>query len=731
MGGKSMMVAGRQLPETWGRIWEVITRLPTARMSLWLFVLPLLLLLPYLNSFAYPVGDAAYSDLTISHYPNLYYLKAALRTWKEIPLWSSTILSGYPFGANPLSGLWYPFGWILLVLPLPMGFNFLVGLHLIWGGLGLYLLMRREGIGRIGALFAGISFSMLPKLFSHYGAGHLTLLFAISWTPLLLWIHVTNFQFKIKGISAIIKPGLILALIFLADVRWGAFAAVLYWGYSLAHRESSWKRQIFTIAEQTILALLLSAPLILPLIEFSLLSTRTSLNPAEVLKYSLPIGNLLGLIFPGIGGNHEWMLYAGGIVLILALAAIILKNENYNNGFWIAVLLLSLGLALGSQVPGMEYLAKVPFVSLLRVPSRSLFLVGLSLAALSGIGLEKILDRTYMVSIKQLNLSLFALIVFAIVLGAGVYIIDGSLPIEIMWGAGILFLGIVWIELRFITRLRFQVWIVGLFLIGLLDLAYVDLSSFQGKSTEDVFREGAAAAQYLSSQPGEFRTYSPSYAIPQHTAVRYGLELSDGVDPLQLASYANFMESATGVPRTGYSVTIPPFQNGDPKIDNAGYSPDAVRLGLLNVGYVVSDFALNYIEGLTFEGQYGDTYIYKNANKMPRVWVEMNDKNLNPIIKPAEIITRRANKISISAEGPGLLVASEIDYPGWDVWVDGEKKEIETVVGLLRAVKLEAGAHEILFSFQPTSVYLGMALFIGGLFYLLAVSINPKYATKN
>jgi hypothetical protein len=690
-----------------------------------LFVLPFLLLLPSLNSFPYPTADATYSDLTISHYPNVYFLKESITNWREIPLWSSTILSGYPFAANPLAGLWYPVGWLLLITPLPLGFNFLVGLHLIWGGIGLYLLMRREGIGHIAALFAGISFAMLPKLFSHYGAGHLTLLFAVPWTPWLLWSQLADYKLNVKGRSISVMPGLILALIYLADIRWGAFATILWWVYSIAHRKVSWRKQIFSIIGQTTLALLLSAPLILPLIEYSLLSTRSGLNSGEVLAYSLPAGNLLGLIFPGINGYHEWVLYSGGIVFILAISAIILKNDRIKGVFWGGVFLASLVIALGSQIPGLEFLTRIPFVSLLRAPSRSLFLAGLSLAALSGYGLEKILNRSTKEPSRQLNLVLFSLIAFSLILAAGIYLIEGSLPSGILWGGIMFSIGVLWIELRFKTRLRFEIWIVGLFLIGLVDLGMVDMNSFQGRSAEEVYSEREAIAQYISAQPGEFRTYSPSYSIPQQTAVRYGLELTDGVDPLQMEAYAKFMELASGVPRTGYSVTIPPFENGDPKVDNAGYSPDAEKLGLLNVGYVITDYDLN-VNGLTFEKQFDEAYVYKNEFQMPRAWVEMKDVNMVSIVMPAEILDRSANRLMISAEGPGLLVVSEINYPGWVVWVDGEKREIDTAAGVLRAVKLDAGKHEVYFAFQPGSLLMGLVLSMGCLFIIVLIFINQK-----
>jgi hypothetical protein len=678
-----------------------------------------------MNSFPYPGADAAYSDLSISHYPNVYFLKETISTWQEIPLWSSTILSGYPFAANPLAGLWYPISWLLLMTPLPLGFNLLVGLHLIWGGIGLYLLMRQEGIGHYAALFAGISFAMLPKMFSHYGAGHLTLLFAVPWTPWLLWSQIADYKINVKGRSISLLPGLILALIYLADIRWGAFATLLWCVYSIAHRKVSWRKQIFSIGSQTILALLLSAPLVLPLIEYSFLSTRSGMNPGEVLLYSLPVEKLIGLIFPGIDGNHEWVLYSGGIVFILAISAVILKNDRIKGAFWGGVFLVSLVIASGSQIPGSDFLTRIPFVSLLRVPSRSLFLAGLSLAALSGYGLEKLLDKSTQGPSKLLNLVLFALVAFSIILVAGIYLIEGTLPSGIIWGGLILAIGGFWIQLRFKTSIRIEVWIVGLFLVGLVDLGMVNMNSFEGRPAEEVFSERESVAQYLTAQPGEFRTYSPSYSVPQQTAARYGLELADGVDPLQMEVYAEFMESASGVPRTGYSVTMPPFKTGDPKVDNAEYFPDAEKLGLLNVGYVVADYELN-VQGLTFDKQFGEVKIYRNQLQMPRAWIQANDVNVVSPVKTVEIVDRRPNSMLISAEGPGMLVVSELNYPGWAVSVDGEKREIETAAGVLRAVRLDAGGHEVKFIYKPTSLLIGLVLCIGGIFSMVLFSSKSK-----
>ena len=76
--------------------------------------------------------NAQYSDLTITHWPAFAYTRDQLQATGQIPLWRSSILSGTPFAADPLSGLFYPPHWIAFVpsVPLSLAFNLLMVFHL-------------------------------------------------------------------------------------------------------------------------------------------------------------------------------------------------------------------------------------------------------------------------------------------------------------------------------------------------------------------------------------------------------------------------------------------------------------------------------------------------------------------------------------------------------------------------------------------------------------------------
>jgi hypothetical protein len=152
-------------------------------------------------------------------------------------------------------------------------------------------------------------------------------------------------------------------------------------------------------------------------------------------------------------------------------------------------------------------------------------------------------------------------------------------------------------------------------LLVTLDLLVVDFTLIETRSPEEVFAPGDAAARWLAEQPGRFRVYSPSYSLPQQVAERYGLELADGVDPLQLQAYAEYLTRAAGLEKQqGYSVTLPPFPEGSEiRTALADASPNTEMLGQLGVRYVAAAFPIAH-ERLDFVRRFDDVYVYRNSD---------------------------------------------------------------------------------------------------------------------
>jgi membrane protein YfhO len=78
----------------------------------------------------------------------------------------------------------------------------------------------------------------------------------------------------------------------------------------------------------------------------------------------------------------------------------------------------------------------------------------------------------------------------------------------------------------------------------------------------------------------------------------------------------------------------------------------------------------------------------------------------------ARITRYEPERVSISAGArrPGMLVLSDLDYPGWKAKVDGRDVPVERVDYAFRGVPLAAGSHRVEFRYEPLSWRLGWIL---------------------
>ena len=83
-----------------------------------------------------------------------------------------------------------------------------------------------------------------------------------------------------------------------------------------------------------------------------------------------------------------------------------------------------------------------------------------------------------------------------------------------------------------------------------------------------------------------------------------------------------------------------------------------------------------------------------------------------------------ANRLTYEVNSPegGVVVFSEIYYPGWQAFIDGEEVEVGRTDYILRALQVPAGKHEVLMTFDPVSLhttetiaYIALALLLLGI----------------
>lgn len=707
-----------------------------------LFLLPVGILIPHINDFIF-LPSSQYSDIVITHYPNGIFLQKSIRFLGEIPLWSNTILSGYPFVANPLSGLHYPPGWLALLFPLPLGFNISLIIHIILGGVGVYFLARREGLATQTALFSGLIFESLPKIYSHVGAGHLTLVYAVCWTPWLLVCEGLSYNQKILRY---ILPGALIGVIALADIRWTAYALIIWLFYSLRLSRLLGYGQILSIRGKinqskewfvrilanSAFSLCIASPLLLPLAQFIGLSTRGQLTADDNLILSLPPSQLIGLMFPNIGGPAEWIVYPGVVTIELVIFGLFVRSIRIRSRFWVGIIIVSLVLSLGSYIPYLSSIFSIPGLNLLRVPPRIIFLTGLAFSITAGISFQGLLNfrKEYENCRKNYqDLAIFALTLFTVLLAVSVwFLVQNKLArIQFGWGAVFTIIFMIIYLLWKKQKLSEKILIVLVTSACLIDLIGVNALSLVFYPASNILSQGEKTAKFLSMREDldPYRIYSPSYSLPQQTAVHYGFELTDGIDPLQINAYTRYMQYATGVQGSGYSVTIPPFANGTPATDNRGYIPDANKLGLLNVKYAVSEYPIIKSK-LTLLARVDKTWIYENPLVLPRAWMQKEENPIGENFVSVSEIRIGLNEIQLRAKGPGLLVLSEIYYPGWEVTIDDKPGQISLVGGLLRGVSLSEGIHHVSMEFRPVLFFVGLMISLLAWIFLLIIALLWK-----
>ncbi len=691
-----------------------------------LLVIPLAFAIYLRGEFAYPVrGD--YSDLAISHLPNAEFLRDSLLRG-EIPLWSPLLFGGYPFAANPLSGLHYPFGWLVLLFDLPLGFNLVAALHLAAAGLGMFLFLRREDLSSWPALAAAMAFQAMPKLMAHYAAGHLTLFYAVCLTPWLLWSEDRRSESRRQVLRQIL-PGIFLGLIVLADIRWAPYAALLWLAYALRGwliqrrnaGASNFLRWLGGLGLAGLVGAILSAPLWLPLLEYIPLTTRAAMTATERIGISLPPANLLGLFIPSMGSYAEWELYAGALLWLLLIFTLAVPTLRRQVWFWLVVLAVSLVAAFGEAIPGYLALSSLPGFSLLRVPTRSLFLCGLAFAALTGFALEYLLQN----KVEQKPEPVFFMVPFAafpLLIAGGMIFYLGGYSLPFLWGGAAMLIGLFAILALERRWLPVGTGLGLLVLLMIIEMIGTDASSIALKKPAEVLDQDTELLARIAPKAGEYyRIYSPSFSLSQAVAAQKGVELVEGIDPMQLKSYVAWFGQASGVPMEGYSVTLPPLENGEPLLDNAGFTPDARLLGLLNTKYVLAAFPLR-ANDLVWIDQVGEVQIYENMAYRERAWVEED----NGEIGVASILEYRTNRVVLSATGAGTLVLSDVFYPGWQAQVDGKPVAIQLYHNLLRSVALGSGEHQIVFTFRPVLVSIGWGCGLAGWLLILILALRQR-----
>lgn len=699
------------------------------------------------DSYVYRPGSK-YSDLTITFWPNIYFIQQSIKNFHQLPLWRTLIFSGSPFDSDPQSGLWYPLNILFLFLPASLGFNFLFLTHFLIAGMGMWFWSKELRISSIGGLINALAFSFSPKIFAHLGFGHIGLYYAAAYIP---WILLTAYLSARGSQKHIYLFGIIFGLQIITSPQLAIYTGLVSGIYGVVYGFLYQKEQgninrlllpVYRLAIGSCLALSISAVQWVPMMRFAMMSGRQGMSLEETSISSLPFSYLAGLLLANHNGYMEYMLYMSISVLVLACFGF----SGRQGKFWWGVFFTSLIYSLGANTPVYQFINRIftPF-TWLRSPARIMFIPIAGITLLAGFGFDRLFEGFHTRFHKKINLALFSTGIFAFLFFVGYWIIFGK-PAENLFAFGLI-VPICMLIIGLCINEKLSRTKAGIFfgLMVLIDLWIVDGTLVEGRSRDTVFQDTGLGSYLVDiSKASLFRVYSPSYSLSRQIGALDNLESADGVDPLYLASYDQFMQVASGVKRKNYEVTIPAMEGGgDITTINRPATMDLKLLGLLNVCYVAAEFSIQQ-KGLEQAGRFDSTYLYKNEFCLPRAYFADRVVRVNSLSEAMtklqnndefKVATVESNKnivynvprnysfqwkkytpneieVNVFTDTSSFLILSEIFHPDWRAEVDQYDVPLYKTNGVVSGISLDQGQHTVRLIYCPVITYLSVCISI-------------------
>ena len=358
-------------------------------------------------------------DLVSFLFPTYRFAAGALSQGR-LPLWNPHLYGGAPFIGDIQAGFLYPPNLALFLLRPSFDYRWMQWLsigHLWWAGLGVYALARTLGHSRPAALLAGLAFGLSDALFIHLG--NLNLIAVLSWSG---WILAACHRALTRG--SLLWAGVSAALFALANYAGHAQSsyylgmavglysvgvlALQYWASSAASHGAARRQLLYNLRYPGVLFILtalISAPILLPLLELFPFTSRATFVPQDTVSFSLaPTPALVGLLTPSFFGRGPalywgaWdrveLPYAGLVTLLLAAGAFLLPNPQKRRRLlpWLALALFGMVVALGSYTPVHGWLTQLlPGYGSFRAPARTIVLWALAVSVLAAQGLDALL----------------------------------------------------------------------------------------------------------------------------------------------------------------------------------------------------------------------------------------------------------------------------------------------------------------------------------------------------
>lgn len=573
----------------------------------------------------------------------------------QLPLWNPYNFAGTPLLANIQSAIFYPLNILFLVISFPIAWSIYIMLAPVLGILFMFLFLRNLNLNRSSAIFGSICSVLSGFFVAWLENGVLT--HTLLWLPAILWsmdkIGQTN-----KKRFFILYP-LFLVISFFAG-HWQTFFYLFL--FSQAYMLIKYPRFLPKFLILDCFFALISLPQLLPSLSFINLSARGNdqvwINNAG---WFIPWQNLIQFISPDFFGNPSTLNYTGqfsyqefvgyiGIPgLIFAFCSLFVRRKII--WFFAGAVIVSLLFATATPIAKLPFILNIPLISS-SMPTRLLSIIDFSLAVLAAFGIN------YFFTLKNQGKYVFGL--FFLLLGT-LWLISPSKYLIIPSG-------------MLIATLIFRKYLMVLVVLVVLDLGFFAYKFLPFTSSKYLYPQ-TKISTFLQENTKEdhsrFMTLNDEIFPPNFNII-YRLQTISGYDPLYLKTYGNLVGG-------GNRIIVPKdYKNS--------------LIDILGVKYILTFDDISSTDYVLVM-QEGKTKVFENKKVLPRV---IMDNGL------ARITSYSENKVIIktSSTTQSLLTLTDMDYPGWKVFIDNYPSTIIPTKDNFRSVEVGAGEHEVIFKME-------------------------------
>lgn len=697
-------------------------------------------------------SKAQYFDVLRELYP---WKWLAIDEFKHgrLPLWNPYNFSGTPLLANYQSAILYPLNFLYFLLPFDVAWAVLVIIQPLLGSIFFFLFATTIGISPWGAILGAIAFNY--GSFANVWMGFNTVWHTMLWLPLILWCVEK-------------RRTILLTFAVFAGATAGHPQDFLYIiGFSVIYAITRiFIRHPLAILQGDALRVFmgffgglgLAAPQILPTIELFRASARVLHNYQFVINTMLiPPWQLIKAFVPDFFGNPATKTYfltdtyvsntlsVGTVSITLAIAAILSPSASWHRKFFLwtgaAVLLLTVRTPLTELL----YRFPIPLIST-GSPTRLLSIFAMSLAVLGSLGWDA--------ASKHHKLFLRAAWIVGLILAAGWI---GAIALSSSTTIRAMIIGTVALLAGFIAILAIpNKWrapaAVSILTMELL-LAFLKFNPFVPRSF--VFPSHPLWT-FLASRVAVDRIWGyGTAAIPSNVSTMYRIQSPDGIDPLNLKVYNQFIQTshqgtlAREFTRTTRSDAFiaPGFGELDlphnptrlrvldalgvryvvDRVENAAtavtFPPDRFTPVWKDNGwtvfentkaaarYFLTHDVLRYQSMQEFENLFvsddfnpSQTVLVSNQYELPKLTADSTKTIKLVRYEPSLVL------FETSTEHPQLLYLSDSDDGNWRASIDGKNAPIIRANWAFRGVLMPAGEHTVTFTYLPRSFLLGLSI---------------------